>query len=206
MGKRCCPQRIRAARVYAAIQMAARTEKRGEPHMNAMQQNATNGNTLSEYEKLEPRLQMAVDLRLRNVSHADIAKQKEISVTPQTVRRWFMKAGLCYVAFKEEEKIRKRENKKRRQKLDDYIDELALDALLVVEQEMRKGSLKAALELLRMAGISPIQKFEDVTPESEGIVLLRKIIEERRNEKQSLRTVQNKRGSDQSIIGSETDI
>jgi hypothetical protein len=170
-----------------------------------MQQNATNSNIISAYEQLEPRLQFAIDLRLRNVSHADIAKQKEISVTPQTVRRWFMKGGACYLAFKEEERIRKRENKKRREKLDEYVNELAPDALLVVEEEMRKGNLKAALEILKMAGLSPVQKFEDVTPESEGILLLRKIIEERRHETQSVRTVQDTQKTDTAVSGSEDD-
>ncbi len=119
----------------------------------------------------------AVELRLRGLAHHDIAKDKLVNKDAGTIRNWFAKGGICHDTFEEEKIKRKEEAKARLAELDERLRELAPDALVVVENKMREGKLKAALEILDRAGFGAIQKIQDVT-QSELLSLLRNIAEE----------------------------
>lgn len=127
------------------------------------------------FEELEPRHQRAIELRLKNMAYHDISKDKLIDVAPETVRGWFAKGGICVHAYQVERKQRILDMKERMRDFENKIEALTPDALIVLEQKMRSGNLKAAQDILDRAGYIAVQKVEDVT-ESEGVKLLKALM------------------------------
>jgi hypothetical protein len=137
---------------------------------------STNLNPQDPYEQLSEQHRIAVDMRLENYAYADIAEP--LKVKEQTVRTWFMRGGYCYEAYQWKRRIRMDERKQRFQEIETQLHEMSADAVLVLKQRLKKGSESAALNVLALAGFTPLQRVVDETPkESEELKLLRELVD-----------------------------
>jgi AraC-like DNA-binding protein len=134
------------------------------------------------YEQLAEEYRVAVDMKLENYSYADIAGNAKVK--EQTVRKWFMTGGICYDAYQWKRQIRMQERKQRFSEIETQLHEMAADAILTLKRRLKKGSETAAINVLALAGFTPIKKIQEIPPEdSEELKLLREIID--KNEKPS---------------------
>lgn len=132
------------------------------------------------YDALNERHQKAVELRLNGVKCNDIARQ--LKEKEQTVRWWLSRNGPCYKALIYLKKVRRKEKKELFNQIEERLKDIAIDAVIVLENAVRKGNLKGALKVLEIVGFQAVQQFMDVTPKNDGIKLLEKIlIENERN-------------------------
>ena len=169
------------------------------------QQNLHNEKLTNPYDGLDEPWKKAVDLRLKGLTHEAISmnlKKDKYKAEEQTVRSWFKRSGKCYRAYAYKLALRRKENKKEFTEIDFQIKQGAVDAIVVLRKAVATGNWKAALELLKLAGFTPVEKFQDVS-ESEGMQLLRKIIE---SHEPTHPTVQDQSAEDTADNGAAADI
>jgi len=95
------------------------------------------------------------------MKNRDIAT--ELKTKEKTVRNWFAHGGLCYEAYKQKKTERKKERNNLFKEIDERLKDIAVDAVIVLENAVRKGNWKAAVKVLEMAGFEPVHKVADVT-------------------------------------------
>lgn len=161
------------------------------------QQNQRSANqklgNLNPYERLDSFGKQIVDLRLEGWKYKrlETVTQKE----EQTIRTWFMSGGQYHDAY-----VWRRD-----QLLKDAIEDFdeaefhlkqgVADAIVVLKAEIAKKNWKASVALLKMVGFNVQKIIND--DESEGVQMLRTIIQERRDEKRKHRTtIQNRERKD----------
>lgn len=118
-------------------------------------------NTFKKFEQLSPTHQKAIELRLNAVKYKDIAQ--ELNMKEITVRLWFSKGGICHDVFENMKKERMKEREDLFKQIDKRLKDIAVDAVIVLENAVRKGNWKAAVKALEMAGFEPVHKVADVT-------------------------------------------
>ncbi len=145
--------------------------------------------------ELEPKYQTAIYWRVLGLPFPVIASKLgailQKNVRPDLVREWFAKGGICHDAYKAELEERKKEGSEILNQIDEKISEMVPAALGVISQSVEAGNLGAALRVLELKGYTPVKKIEDVTPNSEELELLKKIISE--NDKPTRKHLPNKR-------------
>mgnify|MGYP001100767389 CR=1 FL=1 len=174
-------------------------------HTNKNQQKKKNVGYRT-YEQLKPLHQKAVDLRLNGVKYRDIAK--EIGVKEQTVREWFIKDGICYFAFNQIKKEREKEKRDLFKEIDQRLKDIAIDAVIVLENTVRKGNWKAAVKALEMAGFEPVHKVADVTEDEKQktLQMLKEIFQKHGRNRQTNQSVSNKRKAGETDSDAEENI
>jgi len=144
------------------------------------QQNQQNKNPYEELDKLGKQI---VDLKLSGLRYehivAYLTKLGEKREN-QSVREWFIEGGKYYEAYIYMKDKKKEDVKPEFEELNDHIKEGAIDAMYVVRQQVKKGNLKAAMYLLKLAGFE-VEQVKNMNDDSEGIKLLKEILE--RNER-----------------------
>jgi hypothetical protein len=147
------------------------------------------------YEQLNPLHQRAVDLRLNGVKYKDIAQ--ELGLKEQTIREWFIKDGICYFAFNQIKKEREKEKKDLFKEIDQRLKDIAIDAVIVLENTVRKGNWKAAVKALEMAGFEPVHKVADVTEDEKQktLQMLKEIFQKHGRHRQTDQSVSSQRGA-----------
>lgn len=149
------------------------------------QQNQQNKNPYEELDKLGKEI---VDLKLSGLSYQQISMYLEKlgeKRENQTIREWFIADGKYFEAYIYMKDKRREEVEPEFAEIDEHIKEGAIDAMYVVRQQVRKGNLKAAMYLLKLAGFE-VEQVKSLNDDSEGIKLLKEILE--RNEKRSHKT------------------
>lgn len=121
------------------------------------------------YEDLEVYHQMAIDMRLDGYSYFAIAstlhdlavKNKIDKKFPESlIRQWLMRGGYCRFAFDQKKKERAEERKKLYNNIPDQLQDLANLAIVSLKGRIRKGSVMASLEILKMVGFEAPKKLE----------------------------------------------
>jgi len=160
--------------------------------INKNQQNRNNVDYI-EYDKLNPTHQRAIDLRLNGVKYKDIAT--ELNIKEQTVRSWFMKEGACFKVFNQIKKEREKEKRDLFKEIDQRLKDIAIDAVIVLENTVRKGNWKAAVKALEMAGFEPVHKVADVTEDEKQktLQMLKEIFQKHGRHRQTDQSVSNQR-------------
>lgn len=126
-------------------------------------------NPFKRFEELSPIHQKAIELRLNSVKYKDIAR--ELNVKEITVRLWFSKGGICHDVFESMKRERMREREDLFKQIDKRLKDIAVDAVIVLENAVRKGNWKAAVKTLEMAGFEPVHKVADVTEDEKAKTL-----------------------------------
>lgn len=126
-------------------------------------------NHFKRFEQLSPRHQKAIELRLNAVKYKEIAE--ELKVKEITVRLWFAKGGICHDVFENMKKERTKEREDLFNQIDKKLKDIAVDAVVVLENAVRKGNWKAAVKALEMAGFEPVHKVADVTEDEKAKTL-----------------------------------
>jgi hypothetical protein len=136
------------------------------------------------YDELDPIYQYAVDYRLDNMKYRDIAGQEKIGVKETTVRTWFAVGGICYLAFEQKKKERAEEREQLFKEIKEKeLKDLATDAIQVLRHNLKvKKDGNIAVEVLKLNGMEPPRKIEAVLEESEGLKLLRELINQDEHE------------------------
>lgn len=144
------------------------------------QQNQQNPQIENPYEALDKLGRELVDLKLSGLNYQQLVEylgklgEKRQN---QTVRDWFSANGKYFAAY-QFMKDRKREQVEPEfAAINDEIKEGAVEAISVVRKEVQKGSLKAAMYLLKIAGFE-VEQVRNISGNGEGVALLRAIIEE----------------------------
>lgn len=137
--------------------------------------------TKNPYEVLDKLGKDIVSLKLSGLSYQQIVEYLEQlgeKRENQTVRDWFSEGGKYHEAYKYMKEQRRKEVEPEFEAVNDQIKEGAIDAIQVVRDKVKQGNLKAAMYMLRLAGLEEVQRIEEVRPpqEDEGILLLREMI------------------------------
>lgn len=111
-----------------------------------------------DFENLDAKYQTAIEARLSGLKYKDIAKS--CHVTESTVKGWFFKGGILFVAYGQKLKERKAENRKLFKGWPDDLKDMALDAKVVVQKAVRNGDVKTAIEVMKMAGMEEPTKVQ----------------------------------------------
>ena len=149
------------------------------------QQNQQSENPYSALDELSRKI---VDLKLSGLTYQHIVVYLEKigeKRENQTIREGFIEGGKYYAAYQYMKSKRLEELEPEFEELNDHIKEGAIDAMYVVRQQVKKGNLKAAMYLLKLAGFE-VEQVKNMNDDSEGIALLKEILE--RNEKRSHKT------------------
>ena len=140
-----------------------------------------NNSQQNNLKELKPTHQLAVDLRAGGSTYKEIASDPRIASKDQTVRSWFMADGICHEAFEYKNRLLSEDRWVKMRQIEARLQDLASDALKVIEGEIAQHNLKAAIKVLEMAGFKEVQKIEEIHPQyDEALVLLRQIVEDRR--------------------------
>lgn len=129
------------------------------------------------YELLDELGKKIVDLKLEGWKYQRLVPL--VKLNEQSIRRWFMKGGQYYLAY------RWRRNQLLKEALGDFAEaefhlkQGVADAVVVLKGEIAQKNWKAAVSLLKMTGFD-IQKLI-VSEESKATQLVRKLIRSRRN-------------------------
>lgn len=146
-----------------------------------MESTNLNSDQQNDLKELKPHHQLAIDLRTSGASYQEIALDPRINSKEQTVRSWFMLGGLCHEAYGYKNRLLNEDRWAKMKQVEAGLQDLALDALKVLEEQIAQRNLKAAIRLLEMVGFKEVQRVEEIHPEyDEAIALLRQIIEDRR--------------------------
>lgn len=153
------------------------------------QQFQQNQQTENPYEALDEIGKKVVDLKLSGLRYEHIVGYLEKlgqKRENQSVREWFIKGGKYYEAYQFMKAKKKEEIEPQFEEIQEHIKEGAIDAIYVVHQQVAKGSLKAAMYMLKLAGLE-VDQVKNISSESEGVALLREILErsEKKNGQQS---------------------
>lgn len=147
------------------------------------QQNQQDQQDLNPYEALDKLGKEVVDLKLSGLSYQHISDYLEKlgeKTENQTIRKWFMTGGKYHNIFEFMKQKRREDIEPEFAAIEEHIQEGAVDAIQVVREEVRKGSLKAAMYMLKLAGFE-IEQVKNISGDVEGVELLKEILE--RNEK-----------------------
>jgi len=126
-----------------------------------------------------PKYQLAIELRLLGFTYAQIASNPQVGLKENTIRTWFVKEGVCYFPYKRLQKERQNEYKQIFDKLHLQMREMAIDAVRVLGEAVKKGNLKASIKVLELVDIQRYIYYQ-TGYEDEGVALLREIIKDRR--------------------------
>lgn len=120
--------------------------------------------------------QLAVDMRLYNMSHRSIAQginanlkkmaghgQEKTTYQENTIREWFMHGGICYAALQYKKSQRAAERSERKGELDNQIVDGLTDAIAQLRAKIEKGNLQAIAELIKIAPVDSKDKPPDPT-------------------------------------------
>ena len=144
------------------------------------QQFQQNQQTENPYGSLDELGKKVVDLKLQGlryehiVGYLDKLGEKREN---QTVREWFIEGGKYYEAYQYMKAKKKEEVEPEFEEIDEHIKEGAIDAIYVVRQQVAKGNLKAAMYMLKLAGLEVEQVKNINDSDNEGVQLLREILE-----------------------------
>jgi len=143
-----------------SLQLSTTVYTKGKKSRQSRKDKKDTGNPGTAYERLDYPEQIAIDLRLYNMSYEAIAAemQKEFkkrgmekkAPKEQTLRSWFEKGGKCKEAYEEKKKMRAEENKARIAEMDKKLIEAAVDGVIVLHKKIRKDNLQAALETVKI--------------------------------------------------------
>lgn len=140
------------------------------------QQNQQNKNP---YEALDEIGKKVVDLKLSGLRYDHIVGYLEKlgqKRENQSVREWFIEGGKYFKAYQFMKTKKKEEVEPEFEGIQETIKEGAIDAIYVVRQQIAKGNLKAAMYMLKLAGLE-VDQVRNLNSDSEGIALLREILE-----------------------------
>ncbi|MBI4038712.1 hypothetical protein HY384_02020 [Candidatus Daviesbacteria bacterium] len=154
------------------------------------QQNQQNQQNVNSYEALDKLGKEIVVLKLSGLSYQSIVEYLEKigeKRENQTVREWFINGGKYYEAYEFMKAKRHEEIEPEFKAIEGQIKEGAIDAIGVVRDQVKRGNLKAAMYLLKLAGFE-VEQIKNISDESEEMKLLKEIIE--RNEQRSSTTHQ----------------
>jgi transposase len=170
--------------------------------LNSGQERTNQDNGVDYYDLLSPIHQRAVDLKLNGMKNRDIAA--ELKVKEKTVRNWFAHGGLCYDAYKQLKRERRKEKNNLFKEIDERLKDIAVDAVIVLENAVRKGNWKAAVKVLEMAGFEPVHKVADVTDDEKQktLQLLKDVFskyDKNRRHRQTNQPVSHKRRAGQVV-------
>lgn len=119
------------------------------------------------YEELrDPKFRRAVDLRIVGAGYRDIARHPSVNVPHATVRRWFMKGGVCYEALSQEMRLIKNDRNKLLKKVDERIKSIMLNALISLEGVVKNintppPTIVSATDLLcKLSGVGAPTKIQ----------------------------------------------
>lgn len=121
------------------------------------------------YDELESYHQMAIDMRLEGYTYFaistalhDVAVQSKINKKfPESlIKQWFMRGGICRYAYDIKKKERAEERQKLYSHIPDQLKELANLSVVALKGRIRKGSVLASLEILKMVGFEAPKKLE----------------------------------------------
>lgn len=135
--------------------------------------------TENPYEALDEIGKKVVDLKLSGLRYEHIVGYLEKlgqKRENQSVREWFIKGGKYYEAYQFMKAKKKEEIEPQFEEIQEHIKEGAIDAIYVVHQQVAKGNLKAAMYMLKLAGLE-VDQVKNISSESEGVALLREILE-----------------------------
>lgn len=151
----------------------------------------------NSYEQLSEDEKVIVDTRIiQGAKYRRIARMK--NVKEQTVRTWFMEGGQYYAAYQWRKDFLAKEVQEENEDAKFQLQEGVGDAITVLKTQVAKGNLRAAVELLKMAGFN-VQTIINNT-ESEGTKLLKELITARRNEKRKSRKIIQSSKSDNTAV------
>jgi len=142
--------------------------------MNKTEQNS--------YENLGNKYKLAIDLRLLGLTYKKIASNPAISAKEHTIRTWFMVGGKCDKVYKDRVKVANSECKEFFREIETQIKDIAVGAVQGLRHAVEKGNLRAIFKSLELARIDRKNFIKIETHDDEGIKLLRKIIQEKREE------------------------
>lgn len=111
------------------------------------QQKSTEINKKKEAEELGLIYEKAIGMRLENYSYQSIAE--EVKREPQTVRLWFAKGGACVEAYREKEKMIRKDRRERLKKYESHFDDLKMEALITAKRVVKRDG-ELAVAVLRM--------------------------------------------------------
>lgn len=143
--------------------------------------------TKNPYEALDKLGKDIVTLKLSGLSYQQIVEYLEQlgeKRENQTVRDWFSESGKYNEVYKYMKEQRRKEIEPEFEAVGDQIKEGAIEAIQVVRDKVKQGNLKAAMYMLRLAGLEEVQKIEEIQPRQEidqGILFIRELITARRD-------------------------
>lgn len=137
--------------------------------------------TKNPYEVLDKLGKDIINLKLSGFSYqqmVDYLEQLGEKRENQTVRDWFSEGGKYHEAYKYIKEQRRKEIEPEFKAVGDQIKEGAIDAIQVVRDKVKQGNLKAAMYMLKLAGLEEVQQIEEIQPqqEDEGLLLLREML------------------------------
>jgi hypothetical protein len=76
------------------------------------------------------------------------------------IKQWFMRGGYCRTAYDQKKKERAEERQKLFKRIPDQLQDLANLSVVALKSRIRKGSVMASLEILKMVGFEAPKKLE----------------------------------------------
>jgi hypothetical protein len=133
------------------------------------------------YDLLEPRHQLAIDLRLAGATYKQISKDIMISAKEHTIRTWFMNGGICKKAYEFKKKEHADDREEFFQKLHEHIDDIAISAVYTLHKAVESGNVQASLKILELADTKRLIQLKQTDIMSEDLHNLRQIIQYQRD-------------------------
>ena len=133
------------------------------------------------YDSLEPRHQLAIDLRLAGATYKQMAKNVTISTKEHTIRTWFMEGGICKEAYEWKKRERAEERDEFFQQIHEQINDIAISAIYTLRKAVEEGNVQASLKILELADTKRLLQVTHIDEVEAEVEKLRSIIQAQRD-------------------------